>query len=198
MARTTRRLPDTLTTYQRSSDQESLGFDGVSEDFDDPRLTAMGLLIEVYEGVTARLDPVHARHGLSGNDFDTLIRLARSDAGRLRMTDLATQTSLSTSGITRVVDRLERHGLVRREPCPVDRRSSFAVLTEEGKHRLRAVLPELLDEIATCFTGVLGPERLDALTNAFRVVRDTVRPGALAGARPGDPLVVTAAEAAGL
>ncbi|MGH3795870.1 MAG: MarR family winged helix-turn-helix transcriptional regulator [Pseudonocardiaceae bacterium] len=157
----------------------------VSEDFDDPRLTAMGLLIEVHEGVTARLDPVHARHGLSGNDFDTLIRLARSAEGRLRMTDLAVQTSLSTSGITRVVDRLERHGLVRREPCPIDRRSSFAVLTEEGEHRLGALLPELLDEIATCFTGVLSTEGLDALTDALRVVRDTVRPGALAGARPG-------------
>lgn len=156
----------------------------VDEDFDDPRLTAMGLLIEVYEGVTARLDPVHARHGLSGNDFDTLIRLARSSEGRLRMTDLAIQTSLSTSGITRIVDRLERHGLVRREPCPVDRRGSFAVLTDKGEHRLRAVLPELLDEITVCFTAVLGTERLDALTDALRVVRDAVRPGALAGGRP--------------
>ncbi|MGH8276472.1 MAG: MarR family winged helix-turn-helix transcriptional regulator [Steroidobacteraceae bacterium] len=153
----------------------------VSDEFDDPRLTAVGLLIEVYEGVTARLDPVHARHGLSGNDFDTLIRLARSGGGRLRMTDLAIQTSLSTSGITRVVDRLERHGLVRREPCPADRRSSLAALTDKGEHRLRAVLPELLDEIAACFTGVLGTERLDALTDALRVVRDAVRPGALAG-----------------
>jgi DNA-binding MarR family transcriptional regulator len=156
----------------------------VSEDFDDPRLTAMGLLIEVYEGVTARLDPVHARHGLSGNDFDTLIRLARSSEGQLRMTDLAIQTSLSTSGITRVVDRLERQGLARREPCPVDRRSSFAVLTTEGECRLRAVLPELLDEITACFIEVLGTERLNALTDALRVVRDAVRPGALAGVHP--------------
>lgn len=153
----------------------------VSESFDDPRLTAMGLLIEVYEAVTARLDPVQARHGLCGNDFDTLIRLARSDHGRLRMTDLACQTSLSTSGITRVVDRLERHGLARREPCPVDRRSSFAVLTEQGEQRLQAVLPDLFDEIEACFTKLLGPKQLKALTDALRVVRDAVRPGALAG-----------------
>jgi DNA-binding MarR family transcriptional regulator len=155
----------------------------VSESFDDPRLTAIGLLIEVYEGVTARLDPVHARHGLCGNDFDTLIRLARSDRGRLRMTDLASQTSLSTSGITRVVDRLERQRLVRREPCLVDRRSSFAVLTDEGGQRLQAVLPELLAEIESCFTELLGAQRLDTLTDTLRVVRDAVRPGALAGGR---------------
>lgn len=153
----------------------------VSEDFDDPRLTAVGLLIEVYEGVTARLDPVHVRFGLSGNDFDTLIRLGRSAQSRLRMTDLATQTSLSTSGITRVVDRLERNGLVRREPCPADRRSSFAVLTEAGEQRLQAVIPPLLHEIGACFTGVLAPAQLDALTDALRVVRDQVRPGAIAG-----------------
>lgn len=156
----------------------------MAEDFDDPRLTAMGLLIEVYEGVTAQLDPIHARHGLSGNDFDTLIRLARSSGSRLRMTDLATQTSLSTSGITRIVDRLERQNLVRREACPSDRRSSYAVLTDEGERRLRAVLPPLLKEIDASFTGVLGKKRLDALTDALGVVRDAVRPGALAGANP--------------
>ena len=155
----------------------------VSESFDDPRLTAIGLLIEVCEGVAARLDPVHARHGLCVNDFDTLLRLARSDQRRLRMTDLACQTSLSTSGITRVVDRLERQGLVRREPCSVDRRSSFAVLTEVGRQRLQAELPELLCEIESCFTELLGARRLDALTDALRVVRDAVRPGALAGGR---------------
>jgi DNA-binding MarR family transcriptional regulator len=144
----------------------------------------MGLLIEVYEGVTAHLDPVHAGSGLSGNDFDTLIRLARSAGRRLRMTDLATQTSLSTSGITRIVDRLERQHLVRREACPTDRRSSYAVLTDEGEQRLRGVLPALLKEIEASFTGVLGKERLDALTDALSVVRDAVRPGALAGADP--------------
>jgi MarR family transcriptional regulator, 2-MHQ and catechol-resistance regulon repressor len=164
----------------------------VSENFNDPRLTAVGLLVEVYEGVTARLSPVHARHGLSGNDFDILIRLARSCGGRLRMTDLAIQTSLSTSGITRIVDRLERQGLVRREPCVTDRRSSLAVLTDKGACRLRAVLPELLDEITACFTGVLGPEHLNPLTDALRVVRNTIRPGALAGAHPNFRTMCTA------
>jgi len=151
-------------------------------DFDAPQLTAMGLLIEVYEGVTARLTPVHARHGISGNDFDTLIRLARSPLGRLRMTDLAVQTSMSTSGITRVVDRLHRHGLVRREPCPDDRRSSFAVLTEDGRDRVREVLTPLVEEIEACFTGVLDSAQLPALLDALRAVRETVRPGASAGA----------------
>lgn len=149
--------------------------------FDDPRLTAMGLLIEVCGGLTARLDPVHARHGLSGKDFDTLIRLARSPEQRLRMSDLAAQTSLSTSGATRVVDRLERQGLVRRQSVPGDRRSSYARLTDTGASRLRADVPGVLDTVERWFTGVLGPQQLEALLAGLHTVRETVRPGAAAG-----------------
>ena len=91
---------------------------------DDPRLTAMGLLIEAYQGLTARLDPVHAAHGLSGSDFDTLIRLARSTGRQLRMTDLAAQTSMSTSGITRIVE-----AALRSSPTPAPSGSPPMCLT---------------------------------------------------------------------
>lgn len=154
--------------------------------FDDPRLTAMGLLVEAYQGVIARLDPVHAAHGLSGSDFDTLIRLARSPGRQLRMTDLAAQTALSTSGITRIVDRLERAGLVRRSRCPADRRSCFAVLTDAGEQRLAADVPDIVDAIERWLTGLLSAEQLDAFTAALHTVRDAVRPDATAGARADD------------
>lgn len=149
----------------------------------DPRLTAMGLFIEAYQGVIARLDPVHAAHGLSGSDFDTLIRLARSPERRLRMTDLAAQTALSTSGITRIVDRLERAGLVSRIRCPADRRSCFAVLTSAGEQRLAADVPDTVDAIERSFTGLLTAEQLDAFVAALQTVRDTVHPHATAGAQ---------------
>ena len=98
------------------------------------------------------------------------------------MSDLAAQTSLSTSGVTRVVDRLERDGLVRREACPEDRRGYFAVLNEAGATRLSAVLPGHLALVEEWFTGRLDRASLVALTDALRVVRDAVRPGAVAGA----------------
>ncbi|HJT04354.1 MAG TPA: MarR family transcriptional regulator [Pseudonocardiaceae bacterium] len=153
------------------------------ERFDDPRLTAMGLFIEAYQGVIARLDPVHAAHGLSGSDFDTLIRLARSPERRLRMTDLAAQTALSTSGITRIVDRLERAGLVCRTRCPADRRSCFAVLTSAGEQRLAGDVPDIVDAIERSFTGVLTAQQLGAFVAALQTVRDTVHPDATAGAQ---------------
>ncbi|MEV7801748.1 MarR family transcriptional regulator [Microbispora sp. NPDC088329] len=151
--------------------------------FDDPRLTAMGLLAEVCTGLSDKTSPTLAAAGLSEVDFETLIRLARSPERRLRMSDLAAQTSLSTSGITRVVDRLERDGLVERHACASDRRASYAVLSETGAERLRAVLPRHLEDIETWFTGLLTENQLAEFLQALRVIRDVVRPCATAGAR---------------
>lgn len=154
----------------------------VTAELNDPRLTAMGLLVEVYGGVTARLDAVHAAHGLSGTDFDVLIRLARSPDRQLRMTDLAAQAGLSTSGITRIVDRLEERGLAARRAASRDRRSSLAVLTQAGVERLDQLLPPLIAEIDRWLTGPLSPAQLSALLDSLRAVRVEVRPDA---AQPG-------------
>lgn len=149
--------------------------------FADPRLTAMGLVIEVFEGMRDRLSAVHAAHGLSGNDFDVLIRLARSPGRRLRMSDLAAQTGLSTSGMTRVVDRLERSGLACRGNCADDRRGSAAVLTDAGADRLQADVGPLIETIEQWFTGRLTPDELDAFLATLRKLRTVVRPEATAG-----------------
>jgi MarR family transcriptional regulator, 2-MHQ and catechol-resistance regulon repressor len=149
--------------------------------FDDPRLTAMGLFAETYTGIQDKIMPTIAAAGLSMTDFDVLLRLARSAGGRLRMTDLATQTALSTSGITRVVDRLDKRGLATRESCPSDRRGSFAVLTGAGRELLAGVVGEHLRDIDRWFTGLLDGSQLDALLGSLRALRDQVRPGATAG-----------------
>ncbi|MQA03636.1 MAG: MarR family transcriptional regulator [Streptosporangiales bacterium] len=152
--------------------------------FDDPRLTAVGLLVETHGGLTARLNEVHFRHGLTGIDFDALIRIARSPDQQLRLGDLAAQTGLSTSGITRIVDRLERGELVRRTRSPGDRRGWAAVLTDTGLARLEQLLPDLLAAIERYLTGQLTPDQLDALLDALHRIRRAVRPDATAGATP--------------
>ncbi|MGW0807195.1 MarR family winged helix-turn-helix transcriptional regulator [Nonomuraea sp. NPDC002799] len=156
--------------------------------FDDSRLTAIGLLSEVHAGLMSKLQPVLSAAGLSEIDFETVIRLARSPQQMLRMSDLAAQTGLSTSGMTRVVDRLEREKLVRREACLTDRRASYAVLTDAGRERLENVLPQHLQDIDDCFTGLLGTEELAALLCSLRKIRAVVRPCATVGAvEPGAP-----------
>lgn len=148
---------------------------------EDPRITAMGLFVEAYSGLNARLNVQFAEHGLGNVDFEVLVRLARSPGGQLRMTDLAAQTGLSTSGVTRVVDRLERDGLATRRACPTDRRGSFTVITPAGLAKMHEVLPGHLALIDEWFTGRLSPEELTALLSGLRRIRDAVRPEATSG-----------------
>lgn len=148
---------------------------------EDPRITAVGLLVEAHAGLSARFAAQFEEHGLSPVEFEVLTRLARSPGNQLRMTDLAAQTSLSTSGVTRVVDRMERNRLLCRRACPSDRRSSYAVVTRSGLDRLDETLPGHLRLIEQWFTGQLEPGELRAVLDGLRKVRDAVHPGATAG-----------------
>jgi DNA-binding MarR family transcriptional regulator len=73
--------------------------------------------------------------------YDVLLQLAEAPDRRLRMAELADRVLLSRSGLTRLVDRLQFDGLVRREPFPGDARGTYTVLTEAGLDRLRAAAP---------------------------------------------------------
>jgi MarR family 2-MHQ and catechol resistance regulon transcriptional repressor len=148
----------------------------------DSRLTAVGLLFEVAQALENGLTPQLAEHQLSQVEAGVILRLARSPENCLRMSDLALQADLSASGLTRVVDRLERAGLVRRDACATDRRVIYAVLTDEGLDRVLEMLPGHLDRIDELMIDRLEPERLDALLDALRTLRDAIRPGAVAGA----------------
>ncbi len=150
--------------------------------FDDPRITAMGLFSEAYNGLNTRLSCQIAQHGLSMIEFEVLLRLGRSPDGQLRMTDLSAQTSLTASGVTRVIDRLARDGYVTRIACPTDRRSLYAVITRSGHDRVAQILPGHLDLINEWFTGQLPACDLENMLDSLRTVRDAVRPGAEAGA----------------
>lgn len=145
---------------------------------DDERITAFGLFAEAYTGLVARFSGQLSGHGLSLVEFEVLVRLARSPEQRLRMTHLAGQVALTTSGITRVVDRLERAGLVRREACPSDRRGAWAVVTPAGVRRLTAALPGHLELLERHFSGRFTPDELATFTERLRTIRDDVHPAA--------------------
>jgi DNA-binding MarR family transcriptional regulator len=91
-------------------------------------------LVRVQGAVRRELDAaLRAAEGISLWDYTVLRTLAGSRGGCLRMTELARATDYTPSGLTRLADRLERAGLVRREPCPDDRRGSVATLTPQGR-----------------------------------------------------------------
>ena len=97
--------------------------------------------------------------------YDVLVQLSEAPGRRLRMTDLADRVLLSRSGLTRLVDRLERSGLVARAKCPNDARGTFTVLTDVGYERLRHAAPAHLDGVREHMTRHLDPAELAALTD---------------------------------
>lgn len=145
---------------------------------DDDRLTLMGLLVESYAGLGARVEPQIAEHGLVSARFEVLMRLARTPGHTLRMSDLAAQTNFSLSGLTRAVDRLVDQGLVVRRSCPTDRRGSFAELTEAGRLKVAEVLPAHLELIDEWLTAPFDEAELAQLTQLLRKLRDHVHPHA--------------------
>ena len=79
---------------------------------------------------------LQASHGLSVNDFEALLLLSRAGPQGMRRVDLAENLQLTASGVTRLLEGLERHGLVKKALCPTDGRVSYAVLTKAGRQKL--------------------------------------------------------------
>jgi MarR family transcriptional regulator, 2-MHQ and catechol-resistance regulon repressor len=151
-----------------------------------PLLTTMGLLVEAHAGLVRTMERhLEAECGLSMQWFEVLLRLVRTPGHRLRMSDLAAQTTLSASGLTRAVDRLEAAGLVERQACPTDRRSSYAALTELGRTRILAALPVHLAQLQEVFESVFSREELATFTEMARRLRDSSNPCAAAASAPG-------------
>ncbi|MCC7078716.1 MAG: MarR family transcriptional regulator [Acidimicrobiia bacterium] len=153
---------------------------------DDDRITLVGLVLETLSGLRDEFErTLQEESGIGGQWFEVLIRLARSPGHRLRMSELALQTTLTPSGLTRVVDRLEEAGLVARASCPSDRRGYFAVLTEEGVRTVRDALPGHLAVIDANLTGVISSREREQFERILRKLRDHVKPGAAARKEPG-------------
>jgi DNA-binding MarR family transcriptional regulator len=79
-----------------------------------------------------------ANHGLPLSSYEVLLTVADAPGERMRMSEIADSVLLSRSGVTRLVDRLERDGLVERIPCEDDARGQYAVLTERGREAFDA------------------------------------------------------------
>lgn len=145
----------------------------------DERLTTIGLFVESHAGLVRELERRLERDcGLSVQWFEVLLRLARTPGSRLRMTDLAAQTTLTPSGLTRAVDKLEGAGLVRRESCPSDRRGSFASLTPKGRRRIESAVPRHLAHIEELVGAALTGAEQSALAGLLRKLRDALNPAA--------------------
>lgn len=151
---------------------------GLSEATEE-RLALVGLLLEsaaaLKRGLSATMfDGV----GVGGQAFDILLRLERSPGNALRMSDLAAQTGLTPSGLTRAIDRLVAVGLCTREGFIGDRRGALAHLTDAGRARIGEALIRHGEEIDRLLDGTLSPEEEAHLAAMLRSLRDRLHPEA--------------------
>jgi DNA-binding MarR family transcriptional regulator len=110
----------------------------LSEERSDAGQRAWRGLLRAHACLAKRLDAaLEQAHGLPLSSYEVLDRLEDANSGRMRMCDLAEQAQLSRSGLTRLVDRLEREQLLERCSCEQDARGSFACLTANGRERLQ-------------------------------------------------------------
>jgi DNA-binding MarR family transcriptional regulator len=135
---------------------------------DSRELRAWRGLLRVHAQLSKALDAqLDAAHGLPLTSYEVLMYLSDADGGRMRMNDLASSVLLSRSGLTRLVDRLERDGYLERCSCAHDARGAFAVLTPAGREKLEAARETHLAGVRELFLGRFSSDELDVLGDAW-------------------------------
>lgn len=136
-----------------------------------PELTAWRRFLRAHAHASRKLEAdLLAAHDLPLTCYDVLVQLVEASERRLRMTELADRVLLSRSGLTRMVDRMVREGLVSREACTSDARGLFAVLTDKGYARLREATGTHLRGVKAYVTGHWDEETLQRVDAAMTLV----------------------------
>ena len=104
-----------------------------------------------------------AAHGLTINDYEVLLHLSHAPERALRRVDLAERLVLTPSGITRLLDGLQRAGWVEKGSCASDARVTYAVLTNAGLAKLREAAPSHVEDVREHFARRFSDEELETL-----------------------------------
>jgi DNA-binding MarR family transcriptional regulator len=132
-------------------------------------ITANALLVDAIDK-----DMTAAGH-LSLHWYDVLIELQEASGHRLRMYDLAEKVVLSRSGLTRLVDRLEKESLLYRQPDPDDRRGYYVVISDKGREALKTAWSSYAQGILTYFADHLSDAEAETLAAIFERIITAVR-----------------------
>lgn len=141
---------------------------------DELELDAWRGFLRTHAVMSRELDAeLTAVRGLALSSYEVLLFLADRPTGQMRMAELADSVLLSRSGLTRLVDRLEREGLVRRESCPGDARGLNAVLTDAGRKRFVEARRTHLEGVRRRFLDRLSDDEKRALAGLWsRLIGD--------------------------
>jgi len=132
-------------------------------------LDAWVSFLRAHAAVTRQFDrELVTEHGLTINDYEVLLHLSRAPDRMLRRVDLAERVLLTPSGITRLLDGLERGGLVAKAACASDARVVYAKLTDKGTKRLDAASKSHLASIRSLFAERFDQNELEQLSEFLK------------------------------
>jgi DNA-binding MarR family transcriptional regulator len=143
-----------------------------------PEVQAWAQLLRAHSALTRRFSTeLLNMHGLTLNGYEVMLHLAHAPGRRLRRVDLAESVLLTASGITRLLDGLERSGYVSRATSEHDARVTYAVLTDEGYEKLRSAAPTHVGSIREVFGEQFSSDELETLAELLgRLPADAARP----------------------
>jgi DNA-binding MarR family transcriptional regulator len=149
---------------------------GMSEKIDEFHLAAWRAFLNAHAALIHQIeDDLEQAQRLPLSSYDVVLTLAEAPEHRLRMHEIAERVVLSRSGLTRLIDRLEKDGLLYRERCGDDRRGAYAVLSEKGLEALRRAWPVYAHGIQKNFASLLNDEEVRILTSALERVNAAAR-----------------------
>jgi DNA-binding MarR family transcriptional regulator len=138
-----------------------------------PATDALGQLLGAHATLRRELNAgLLGSHGLTMNDYGTLLLLSRAGEEGMRRIDLANELQLSPSGITRLLERLEGQELVAKGECKEDARVSYAVLTETGLEKLKEAAPSHVEDIEQRLSAVLDEDEMRTLSELLGRLSD--------------------------
>jgi DNA-binding MarR family transcriptional regulator len=162
-----------------STDEDATTHAAERVGLDPAHMAAWRNFIEAHARVLSRLSrELQDEESLPLTWYDVLVQLSEAEDRSLRMQDLADRVLLSQSGLTRLVDRLQRAGLVERVRCAEDGRGFFAQLTPDGLAALRRAYPTHLRGVREWFADSLTPDEAEVLTRALGRIAGNARPPA--------------------
>jgi DNA-binding MarR family transcriptional regulator len=112
-------------------------------------------------------------HGLTINDYEALLRLSRADDHRLKRVELAESLLLTPSGVTRLLDGLERASYVEKGSCDSDARITYAVLTDAGQEKLREASGSHIEQVRAFFEQRFNEDELETLVDLLGRLPET-------------------------
>jgi DNA-binding MarR family transcriptional regulator len=132
----------------------------------ETQLDSWIFFIRAHAAITRELSAdLQREHGLTLNDYEVLLHLSHADGGRLRRVDLAERVILTASGITRLLEGLERSGFVKKENCASDARVTYAKITPAGTVKLREAAKTHLRGVDELFVGRYSESELTTLAD---------------------------------